>query len=76
MLVFKKWVKLQGQGHKVKNHGTIRKFLSYGTHMKYESRISYHSKDMANVKVFEKWVKLQGQGHKVKKFGTNRKVLS
>jgi hypothetical protein len=26
--VFKKWVKLQGQGHKVKNHGTIRKFLS------------------------------------------------
>jgi hypothetical protein len=26
--VFKKWVKLQGQGHKVKNYGTIRKFLS------------------------------------------------
>jgi hypothetical protein len=44
--------------------------------MKYESPITYHSKDMANVKVFEKWVKLQGQGHKVKKFGTNRKVLS
>jgi hypothetical protein len=27
--------------------------------MKYESRITCHSKDMANVKVFEKWVKLQ-----------------
>jgi hypothetical protein len=26
--------------------------------MKYESRITCHSKDMANVKVFEKWVKL------------------
>ena len=43
------------------------------THMKYESPITYHSKDRANVKVFEKWVKLQG--HKVKNFGTNRKVL-
>jgi hypothetical protein len=32
--------------------------------MKFESPISCHSKDMANVKVFEKWVKLQG--HKVK----------
>jgi hypothetical protein len=26
--VFKKWVKLQRQGHKVKNHGTTGKFLS------------------------------------------------
>jgi hypothetical protein len=42
--------------------------------MKYESPITCHSKDMANVKVFEKLVKLQG--HKVKHFGTNRKVLS
>jgi hypothetical protein len=42
--------------------------------MKYESPITYHSKDMANVKVFEKWVNLQG--HNVKNFGTNRKVLS
>jgi hypothetical protein len=33
--VFKKWVKLQGQGHKVKNYGTIRKVLIIGnTHMK------------------------------------------
>jgi hypothetical protein len=42
----------------------------------YKIPITYHSKDMANVKVFEKWVKLQGQRHKVKKFGTSRKVLS
>ena len=26
--VFGKWVKLQDQGHKVKNYGTIKKFLS------------------------------------------------
>jgi lauroyl/myristoyl acyltransferase len=44
--------------------------------MKYESPITYHSKDMANVKVFEKWVKLQGQHHKVKSYNTNKKVLS
>jgi hypothetical protein len=44
--------------------------------MKYESPITYHSKDMANVKVFEKWVKFQRLGHKVKNFGINRKVLS
>jgi hypothetical protein len=42
--------------------------------MKYDSPITYHSKDVANVNVFEKWVKLQG--HKVKYFRTNRKVLS
>jgi hypothetical protein len=34
--------------------------------MKYESPITYHSKDMTNVKVFKKWVKRQG-----KNFGTN-----
>jgi hypothetical protein len=44
--------------------------------MKYESPITCHSKDKANVKVFEKWVKLHGQGHKIKNFGTNRKALS
>jgi hypothetical protein len=44
--------------------------------MKYESPITWDSKDMTNVKGFEKWIKLQGQGHKVKNFGTNRKVLS
>jgi hypothetical protein len=38
--------------------------------MKYESPITCHSKDMANVKVFEKWVKFQGQGLKVTNYGT------
>jgi hypothetical protein len=42
-------------------------------HMKYKSHITYHSKDMANVKVLGKWVKRQG--HKVKSYDTNRKVL-
>jgi hypothetical protein len=75
--VFKKWVKLQGQGHMVKNVGTNRKvFVIRNTHMKYESPITCHLKYLANVEVFEKWVKLQGQGHKVKNYGTNRKVLS
>ena len=72
--VFEKWVKLQGQGHKVKNLWYQWKGLVIrNKHVKYESLITCHSKDMANVKVFEKWVKLQGQGHK---YGTNRKVLS
>jgi hypothetical protein len=44
--------------------------------MKYESPITYHSKDMANVKVFKKLVKLQGQGQEVKNVGTLGKVLS
>jgi hypothetical protein len=44
--------------------------------MKYESPITCHLKDTANVKVFEKWVKLQGQSHKVKNLVTNIKFLS
>jgi hypothetical protein len=44
--------------------------------MKYESPITCHSKDIANVKVFEKWAKFQGQGQTVKNYGTIRKVLS
>jgi hypothetical protein len=46
------------------------------THKKYESPITYHSKDMTNVIVFKKEFRLQGQGQEVKNFGTNRKVLS
>jgi hypothetical protein len=38
--------------------------------MKYKSPITYHSKDMANVKVSGMWVKLQG--HKVKNYDANR----
>ena len=75
--VFEKWVKLQGQGHKVKKCGNSKKGLVItNMHIKYESPITCHSKDMPNVKVFEKWVELQGQGHKVKNFGTIRKFLS
>jgi hypothetical protein len=45
-------------------------------HMKYKSPITYHSKDMAKIKIFKKWFKHQGQGHKVKNYGTIRKFLS
>jgi hypothetical protein len=31
--VFEKWVKLQGQGHKIKTFGTNKKVLSYGTYI-------------------------------------------
>jgi hypothetical protein len=73
--VFKKWIKLQGQGHKVKDFGTNRKVLSQGTHIRNMKALSLAiQKTWPVLKVFEKWVKLQG--HKVKKFGTNRKVLS
>ena len=33
--VFQKKVKLQGQGHKVKKYGAMRKVLSQGIHMCY-----------------------------------------
>jgi hypothetical protein len=50
-----KWVKLQGQGHKVKKCGNNKKgFVITNMHIKYESPITCHSKDMSNVKVFEK----------------------
>jgi hypothetical protein len=45
-------------------------------HMKYKSRITYNSKDMAKVKVIKKWVKRQSQGHKVKNYGNIWKFLS
>jgi hypothetical protein len=68
-------VKTQGQDFKM--YGSNIKVLSQVTcHMKYKSPITYHSKDMAKVKVFKKWVKLQGQDHKVKNYGTIRKFLS
>jgi hypothetical protein len=52
-------------------------FKIYGSNIvKKNMHITYHSKDMAKVKVFKKWVKLQGQGHKVKHYGTIRKFLS
>jgi hypothetical protein len=55
MLKFlKMWVKHQSQGHKVKSFGSNKKGLVIrNTHMKYESPITCHSKDMAKLlKVF------------------------
>jgi hypothetical protein len=43
---------------------------------KYERPITYHLKDMANVKAFKDYIKLQGQGQEIKSFGTYRKTLS
>jgi hypothetical protein len=55
------------QGHDFKIYGFNINVLSQVTSIrKNKSPITYHSKDMAKVKVFIKWVKLQGQGHKVK----------
>jgi hypothetical protein len=51
-----------------------KSLVTSNMHMKYKSPITYHSKDMAKVKVFKKWVKLQGQ--EVKNYGTIRKFLS
>ena len=43
--VFKKWVKLQGQGHRVKNNGTQRKGLITGNdHVKHQSYSTHCSK--------------------------------
>ena len=41
-----------------KNDDTNRGLVTRNTQMKYESPVTYHLKDMANVKDFEKWVKL------------------
>jgi hypothetical protein len=42
-----------------------RGLLISNTHIKYESPITYHSKDNTNVKVFRNRVKLQGQEIKI-----------
>ena len=66
--VYKKWVKLQGQGHMVKKKGLI----TVNIHVKYQSSSTHCSKSkvISNSKVVKKWVKLQGQGHRVKNNGT------
>ena len=53
--VFKKWVKLQGQGHRVKNNGTQEK----NTHVKYQSSSSHCSKVISKVKVSRMRTELQ-----------------
>ena len=68
-------VKLQGQGHKVKNNGTHGK-VTGNIHVKYQNSNTHCSKVIAKVKVFKKLVKLQGQDHRVKHNDIHRKVLS
>ena len=64
-MVFKKYVKLQGQ--EAKNYGThVKGLVTRKTHMQYESPISSGKKGMAKVKVFQKKVKFQGQGKKLR----------
>ena len=53
--VFQKKVKLQGQGHKANNYGSMVKGLATrNTHVQYESPITCGKKVMAKVKVFQK----------------------
>ena len=65
--VTQKWVKLQGQGHRVKKIWYPRKGLLTGNiHVKYKSFTTHCSKLIRKVKVFKKWVKHQVQGHRIK----------
>ena len=70
-----KKVKLQGQGHKVKNNGTHGK-VTGNIHVKYQNSNTHCSKVISKVKVLKNCVKLQGQGHKVKNNGTHGNFLS
>jgi hypothetical protein len=45
-------VKTQGQDFKI--YGSNKGLVTSNMHMKYKSLITYHSKDMAKVKVFNK----------------------
>ena len=55
VMVFKKWIKLQGQGHRVINNGTHpRKGLITGNiHVKYQSSSTQCSNVISKVKVSE-----------------------
>ena len=69
--LFQKWVKLQGQGHEVKNYGTMRKVLSQGIHMCNMKALSLLVRKLwPRLKFFKSGVKLQGQGHEVTNYGT------
>ena len=50
--VFKKWVKLKGQGHRVKNNGPHGKALSQEILVKYQSSSTHFSQFFSKVKVF------------------------
>ena len=75
--VFKKYVKLKGQGHRVKNNGVHGKVLSQGILMWNIKALALTvQKLFAKLKFLKKKVKLKGQGHRVKNNGINGKVLS
>ena len=76
--VFKKKVKLHGQGHsQCQKYWYPRKdFLTRNTRLKYQSSSTPCSKVIGKIKVIKKWVKLLGQGYRVNNFGTCGKVLS
>ena len=75
--VFQKKVKLQGQGHEVKNYGTMLKILSQEIHMCNMEALSLLVRKLCpRLKFYQKEVKLQGQGHEVKNYGTMWKVFS
>ena len=54
--VFKKWVILQGQGHRVKNNVTHGK-ITRNTHVKYQSSSIHCLKVISKVKVSERMTK-------------------
>ena len=55
VIVFQKYVKLQGKGHKVQIYGTMWKGLvTRNAYVKYESPISSGMKVLAKVKVFQR----------------------
>ena len=75
--VFKKWVKLHCQDHKVKNNGNNRKVLSKGIFLCNIKALALTVKNLyTRLKFSKKWVQLQGQGPREKNNGTNEKVLS
>jgi hypothetical protein len=70
--VYENWVKLKDQGYKVKKFWyQLKGLVIRNTHMKYESPVTYHSKDMANVKVFaDKQTDGQAKNYSPRSFDT------
>ena len=69
-------VKLQGQGHMVKNNSMYGKVLSPGILMWNIKALELTvQKLLARLKFSNSWVKLQGQGHKVKNIWDSCEIL-
>ena len=75
--VFKKWVKLQGQGYRVKNNGTHGKVLSQGTLMWYIKTLALTvQKILARLKFSKNGSNSKVKVTGLKNNGTHGKVLS